>query len=400
MQNTIEEKYNEAIQYFINNDEATLNLCRKKFGIKTDTLSKKLKEKGINPNRFHEKQKQREQEIVNFLKREKTDFKECAKKFNVTRETVYGIAKRNNIITKTEKNKDNLRECMLKAIETYISEPTMSITFCAQKYGISRWILKNELIKRGIDTHKIVSVKTIHGIKYITNGHNTKCVLKDSFDDSYFEIIDNEEKAYWLGFILADGSIKKDTNSLRIGLSIRDYDHLHRFKKSIKSATHIREYDASLNGKKYPSCSFTITSKKLINDLNKLNIFANKSKKEKPYLGIPDNLIKHYIRGFFDGDGWISIYDRSKENKNQRCEIGFGSSKEMLLYIKEELNKNNIILNKITPFSSIFKITTSNQNEILKFIKYIYKDCSLYLPRKYEKSFDFCRLHSTSLFEE
>ena len=32
---------------------------------------------------------------------------------------------------------------------------------------------------------------------------------KYSLNDDYFSVIDNEHKAYWLGFLYADGSLSK-----------------------------------------------------------------------------------------------------------------------------------------------------------------------------------------------
>lgn len=47
---------------------------------------------------------------------------------------------------------------------------------------------------------------------------------KYKFDENFFENIDTEEKAYWLGFIYADGAVFKRTLSIR--LSTKDIHHL------------------------------------------------------------------------------------------------------------------------------------------------------------------------------
>ena len=51
--------------------------------------------------------------------------------------------------------------------------------------------------------------------------------------DRYFQTIDTENKAYWLGFIYADGCVSKDLHYLTIDLSIADIDHIEKFKNEI-----------------------------------------------------------------------------------------------------------------------------------------------------------------------
>ena len=65
-----------------------------------------------------------------------------------------------------------------------------------------------------------------------------------NFDESFFEDIDNEEKAYILGFISADGSISK--NELSIRLQIKDIDILYKIKNIMKSEHPVYEYDAKI----------------------------------------------------------------------------------------------------------------------------------------------------------
>ena len=49
-----------------------------------------------------------------------------------------------------------------------------------------------------------------------------------------FDEINSPEKAYWLGFIVADGYLNDDKNMLRIKLGNKDKSHLEKFIKFLE----------------------------------------------------------------------------------------------------------------------------------------------------------------------
>lgn len=85
-----------------------------------------------------------------------------------------------------------------------------------------------------------------------------------------FEKIDSKEKAYWLGFIFADGGIIDKTNTLRINLSSVDKDHLIKFKTFLGAVnTEIKENNKIIDNKEYKISYFSISDEKLILDLKR-----------------------------------------------------------------------------------------------------------------------------------
>jgi hypothetical protein len=173
---------------------------------------------------------------------------------------------------------------------------------------------------------------------------------------------------------------------------------------AIKSNQHIVESKTNVlknTQKSYDSCSFTITSKKMKNDLRKHNVLSQKSMKEKPDYNLNNDLIRHYIRGFIDGDGWISVYNRSDSELSQgiRSKFGVGSSKEMVEYVNnilmDQLDINKLSINNM--YSDFYTVSTSNITDIIKILKFLYDNATIYLPRKYERALEVCRLHSMSL---
>lgn len=121
---------------------------------------------------------------------------------------------------------------------------------------------------------------------------------KYTFDFNYFEVIDTQEKAYWLGFIYADGSLSKigNSGSLDIKLISEAKPHLEKFVKCIN-------YDGPIHGPDsedaYDVC---LSHPKLIADLINKGVVPRKTWCVR-YPDIPKELNRHFIRGWFDGDG-------------------------------------------------------------------------------------------------
>lgn len=201
------------------------------------------------------------------------------------------------------------------------------------------------------------------------------------YNKQFFNNIDTEEKAYWAGFIAADGNIRKDFLKMRIELNIQDYSHLEKFRKSIEGNNPIKESIRPNNH----SCYIDVNCKEFCLALNNLGITPKKSLTLKINFNlIPKELRRHFIRGYFDGDGSINKYQR--ENKNYlEWEISFISSKEFLSQILEELNKKR----NFYSCGNNFRISFKAKEDIKDIIGYLYKDSTIYLNRKIEKIKEF-----------
>lgn len=207
---------------------------------------------------------------------------------------------------------------------------------------------------------------------------------KYSYDETFFEKIDTEEKAYWLGFICADGYLNKKKNTLGISLDIKDIQHLEKFKNSIKSTSHIftRKSRYSHNHKETEKCVIEIYSSKLDKDLRKLGLSETKSTSLKEVLGVPDSLFNHFVRGVYDGDGCVFNYLINNKYNNPGFTIV--GTKEFLdflqvkLPIKVKLNQDKRVANNYTYF-----IKSKKRFNIM--YNYLYYNATLYLERKYNK---------------
>ena len=163
---------------------------------------------------------------------------------------------------------------------------------------------------QNLSTNKIAEIYGCHGKTICNQFRRWNIKLKERYNSLYsvntkfFEVINTEEKAYFLGLLFADGHISKN-NCLM--LTMKDLDIIEKFKKSIES-----EHPIKYNKDKNPTIN--IRSKKICEDLKKIG-FNNKKSYfvdfEKILSFIPKELLNHFVRGMFDGDGSIKIYEYS-----------------------------------------------------------------------------------------
>ena len=197
---------------------------------------------------------------------------------------------------------------------------------------------------------------------------------------NYFDIIDTEEKAYWLGFLYADGYIRerKSGNSLEMKLSIKDKHHLELFRKSIGSNHKIVD---GFNSVKYKGgissshmSSLAMYSSRLVESIKSQGFHSRKTFTiEQP--NINDELIHHFIRGFFDGDGSFTFTENKRNGTGIAC-----ASEKFREFIINELFKNEIKINYYGGISLLIQNKVDNN----KFYKYIYNNATIYLERKKE----------------
>lgn len=194
-------------------------------------------------------------------------------------------------------------------------------------------------------------------------------------DESFFEIIDSEEKAYFLGFLVADGSISKETNRISFTINTLDKYILEKFKDITKSSNLVRDYKVfdKRNNVYNLSTSFQINSKKIKQDLENLGISAYKSVSFNYEKIVLNKYFNHFLRGLFDGDGHIA--------KN-RTMLMIISTKEFLIYLNKNLLDKEYKISKIT--DDVHRIYIQNKAMCIKFLDYIYKDATIFLKRKYD----------------
>lgn len=123
-------------------------------------------------------------------------------------------------------------------------------------------------------------------------------------DEFFFSKIDTEEKAYFLGFLSADGYVSADGKRLSCSVSEVDLHIIEQFRSAIKSGHKVStKISNGFSGSK-PQKVINISCKQIVSDLAKYGVVPNKSH-SLSYAQIDPVLERHYLRGLFDGDGSI-----------------------------------------------------------------------------------------------
>lgn len=197
-------------------------------------------------------------------------------------------------------------------------------------------------------------------------------------NDNFFENINDENSAYFVGFLLADGSIGKSDNRIRLQLQSQDIDILEKIKKCIDIDNEI----LFRNIKEKSYCGLSITNKKLKKDLISIGITPNKTQSCQ-YPNIKDNLFWHFLRGLSDGDGCIYFSNSKKiASWSLVCHMNIV---EILKYKIEYETDIHVTVQDHwrTPYIKCLSIN-GNQNVYL-FLKKLYENSFMFLDRKYNK---------------
>lgn len=156
--------------------------------------------------------------------------------------------------------------------------------------------IRSIAIKEGVTFKVIDRIFKMCGYK----AKNSRGGEKYTINKDYFKIIDTEQKAYWLGYLWADGCVTK--YSVIMELQVRDKDHLELFLKEIYKDNHpeLKEKDGCVVA--------SISCMEIVNDLKSLGYGTKDNRVNVP--NIPSELYRHFIRGYYDGDGDFNLKDK------------------------------------------------------------------------------------------
>jgi predicted HTH domain antitoxin len=196
----------------------------------------------------------------------------------------------------------------------------------------------------------------------------------------YFDEIDTEEKAYWLGFLYADGYIRERNggNSLEMKLSVKDKHHLEKFRESIgsnhKIVNAVSKVKLDWGDSISHMCSLAMYSGQLVESIKSQGFHSRKTFTiERP--NIDKKLIHHFIRGYFDGDGTVRFVEKKRSSTGFAC-----ASEKFREFIIDELYDNGIIIK----YYGGIHLHIQNKVDNNKFYNYIYNNATIYLERKKE----------------
>ncbi|WP_342543313.1 LAGLIDADG family homing endonuclease [Paenisporosarcina sp. FSL H8-0542] len=237
--------------------------------------------------------------------------------------------------------------------------------------------------------------RTENSIQLKANRIGLKLPEKYNYNKDYFKLIDCEEKAYWLGFIYADGyvSVNEDARNHEFGIEIKsaDYEHLNKLNLVLNGNINLSYRTRQLQFKNYTSvvnvCSLRIYSKQFVFNLIDKGVVPNKTSVLEFPKFLPKQLMRHFIRGYIEGDGYIRFRKRITGNGyGYETRLGYVChSKQYAIELKVFLERELDLENELTFYKdgNSFSCDTANQKQLLSIIDYLYKDSTIYLDRKY-----------------
>lgn len=200
---------------------------------------------------------------------------------------------------------------------------------------------------------------------------------------------ENDETFYWAGFIAADGCVQarnRDYSFLvKLTLADKDREHLNKFKIALSSNHPIHDY-VDKKGNKY--CELIICSQIMCQDLAKFNIIPRKTYVYKfPEFLKNNKMVNSFIRGYIDGDGCFTEYKQKNRNISQ-ITMNVVGTKEFLteMYKIIDLYCDNTMDRKLYRGGNVFRVGYSGNKIISKIHKFLYKDSTIHLQRKYDIS--------------
>lgn len=283
--------------------------------------------------------------------------KNAGAKFGYSKAACLNVLRRNNI----ERRSTSIPlEHEQAIIEAYLNHATAKQA--AALFGYDKATCLNVLKRNNIDARS-----------------SSEALRHYAVDESFFDVIDTEEKAYWLGFLTADGAVKSDKISL--SLKATDIGHLHKFANSLSSKHPVFltvQTQGYIQGKPY-SC-IHISSLRLVNALKRLGVVPNKSLIVQPCQQVPENHMAAYWRGVFDGDGFIS-YNSLCSPYWQIGQLGtFGIVTGFANFVGQFVESKATI----RPKKTIFVVQYGGLALPRAIIKVLYSNATIYLDRKNE----------------
>ena len=273
----------------------------------------------------------------------------------------------------------NLTENQEKEIIRLYTEEKRGQSYCSKRV---LKVNRPDIIKKVLKKHNI-KVRNFKEAAILNNKNRIKYISKD------IEFFNNQspDMAWVMGFIAADGTVRKDCNEIKIGLSIKDYDVLEKIKKAINLDEPIKIYTTK-NG--YDCCGLQWTCEEHKKALKDYSIVPSKTFTLQPPFKLDEEYWVDYIRGYFDGDGSVNLIHnkdylslRWQVCSATKCIVDF-----IVSYFEKKYNIPRVKIQKRAGKHTLYYIQYSTKAS-KKIFDILYKKDSLFCERKYD---NFCKI--------
>ena len=297
-------------------------------------------------------------DAIKELRRDGMMVKDIAKKYNneVCVSTLSNYLRRNGILVRHELSEED-------------------------KYKICQRYLDGEVPKVICKDFHVTSAKITQVVRDMGFQARTMSASKKKYqiNENYFDNIDDQNKAYIIGLLLADGSRRSTGHTVSLSLQESDVDILRQICKLTDNHRPITFVNLSKKNPNYSNLyTMFICGDHICNALEKYGIVPRKDFKVKFPSNIDDVYYRHVIRGLLDGDGFIC---------KTECRCGITGNKDLIEFLKMYISSKLDIHCSITiphKGKDTRDIRISGRRQVKKFLDYIYEDANLYIRRKYD----------------
>lgn len=210
----------------------------------------------------------------------------------------------------------------------------------------------------GVDRRTVLNYEKKTGVKTI------KLTRKPNFNYHYFDLIDTEQKAYLLGFVFADGYIESNERCLTFNINKRDIDLFDKISDEV-------DYKGKYSKSSTKNCiRIYLSSVHLVGKLKEYGINRNKTNSLRMPKLDNEDLYRHFLRGYFDGDGHIG---------KRQCALVIGSHgflRDFLSYLNGKFD-NEIYHQTIGAY---YRVQLNRRDHNI--VEWLYKDNKIALKRK------------------
>lgn len=210
---------------------------------------------------------------------------------------------------------------------------------------------------------------------------------KYKIDHHYFDSIDSEEKAYFLGILFADGYNYEKRNHISLGLQEKDRDLLAQLNECIGNERPLFYKVDDREGRKSKSYILSFSSDTISNRLAELGCGQNKTDGLCFPAYLREDLIKHFIRGFFDGDGSIIVtVGKNGEYETAVIRVSITGNQQFIqsLYslLSTILSPKGMSVIQDKRRNNVFYMSIGGHQRSLDFLRYLYEGATIYMSRK------------------
>jgi len=198
------------------------------------------------------------------------------------------------------------------------------------------------------------------------------------------EAFDNpgREGKYWLGFLMADGSINTD-RVFTLTLKSADQAHLEKFRSFLRSEhplfSVVRRYSSDSSGDLRHHSGLAIGSRRLVTALAKFGVTTTRTHTAMASPELCQD--RDFWRGVVDGDGYIL---RRKTGLDKgRPILGICGSHALMSQFLVFVRTIASTRAEVRPHGKISAVNISGPVAV-KVAEVLYKDAPIYLDRKYE----------------